>query len=53
MLFGGVYYLGGYGISAFADVCVRLLRMCVSQVLMELEQHLVLLWPTPPAVFPM
>ena len=30
-----------------------MLWMCVSQVLMELGQHLLLLWPMPLAVFPM
>ena len=34
-------------------IVMRLLRMCVSQGLMELEQHLLLLCPTPPAVSPM
>ena len=36
-----------------ASMLMRLLRMCVSQVLMELQQHLQLLWPTPLAVFQM
>ena len=34
-------------------ILMSILWMCVSQVLMELGQHLLLMWPMPLPMFPM
>ena len=51
---GDIIWCWGFYMFLFAFfILTRLLWMCVSQVMMELGQHLLELWPMPPAVFPM
>ena len=47
---GGYYLVLGFCVFLFALLSVS---FCVPQVLMELGQHLLQLWPMPTAVFPM
>ena len=54
--FGRLGYNWGHGevvsLRSLPNYKYAFVDVCVSQVLMELGQHLLQLWPMPPAVFP-